>query len=239
MKQLILFEGKKIIRNKLFLVILLLALLLNAATIYNDRDKVPKHFFDARLSMYQKVRGEITQKKYDFIDDHYQGAKKIVDGGTYDTKASSSKYYTGFVFGDMNLFHEFLTGYNYDIDYNQKLSDALQIAHQNLNIYTKAEDISLNKKFIQSFENRGLGYYYNTQNMTNFLSHDFSTFLIIILLIIVLSSVFSEDIEYNYYQILYPTQGRKRLYISQIMMAVIVTLIFCILFFLEDFLIYK
>lgn len=241
MKNLIFYEIKKIMKNRLLLVVIISSLLLNVLYVYsNNKEKVSNSFTNGQKEVYEQIKGKITQEKYDFIFKNYDKTKKVVDSGEYDTSNSSDKYYTGFVFGDMNLFHELLNGYTYAIDYKQKISNAVDMAYDNLKIYNNKDDLDLNNDFINSFSNRSIGYYYETSNMTKYIFHDFSSFLIIVLLIIMLSGLFSEEIEYQYYYLLHTTKlGEKKLVFAKLYSAVLITIFLSFAFYIEDFFLFK
>ena len=234
------FEIKKIFRNKVMLVVLIFGLLLNAFAIYtNDKMNSSNQYMNGKFKVYQKIKGEITQEKYDYIFNCYTKVNDLVEKGNYETEKPDVKYFTGFVFGDRTLFKRFLKDYQYIINYNDQIGNALKLAKDNLSYYKNPEDISLNKKFIDTFTNRGVSEYYETTNMTNYLAHDFSTFMIILLLLIFVSGIFSEDMEYQYHQILYTTKlGGRQLFLARIMAAMVLTMLFCLLFYLEDFAVY-
>ena len=186
------FEIKKIFRNKVMLVVLIFGLLLNAFAIYtNDKMNSSNQYMNGKFKVYQKIKGEITQEKYDYIFNCYTKVNDLVEKGNYETEKPDVKYFTGFVFGDRTLFKRFLKDYQYIINYNDQIGNALKLAKDNLSYYKNPEDISLNKKFIDTFTNRGVSEYYETTNMTNYLAHDFSTFMIILLLLIFVSGIFS------------------------------------------------
>ena len=223
------FEIKKIFRNKVMLVVLIFGLLLNAFAIYtNDKMNSSNQYMNGKFKVYQKIKGEITQEKYDYIFNCYTKVNDLVEKGNYETEKPDVKYFTGFVFGDRTLFKRFLKDYQYIINYNDQIGNALKLAKDNLSYYKNPEDISLNKKFIDTFTNRGVSEYYETTNMTNYLAHDFSTFMIILLLLIFVSGIFSEDMEYQYHQILYTTKlGGRQLFLARIMAAMVLTMLFC------------
>lgn len=157
------FEIKKIFRNKVMLVVLIFGLLLNAFAIYtNDKMNSSNQYMNGKFKVYQKIKGEITQEKYDYIFNCYTKVNDLVEKGNYETEKPDVKYFTGFVFGDRTLFKRFLKDYQYIINYNDQIGNALKLAKDNLSYYKNPEDISLNKKFIDTFTNRGVSEYYET-----------------------------------------------------------------------------
>ena len=99
------FEIKKIFRNKVMLVVLIFGLLLNAFAIYtNDKMNSSNQYMNGKFKVYQKIKGEITQEKYDYIFNCYTKVNDLVEKGNYETEKPDVKYFTGFVFGDRTLF---------------------------------------------------------------------------------------------------------------------------------------
>lgn len=241
MRKMIGYEVKKIIKNKIMIVLIIVGLVFNAMVIHqNDFFGIDPGYLQAKAEVNRIVKGKITQEKYDVIYQSYQNCRDIVDNGNYETSSPSDQYYTGFVFGDMNLFREYLEGYEFAIHYHDQLQETIELAEANLKILKDEKDIERNKQFIQTFQQRSIARYYVTDNMTKFLSHDGSTFLIIVLLIITLSGMFAEDKEYQYDQILYTTElGHTRMFQAKLAAALLITFLLCVLFYTSDYLIYS
>lgn len=109
MIELIIAECKKIYRKKALWGLLLL---LAAADIYKVHQMHGQEMtqIDGYQEVYAKIRGKITEEKLRFVIDYYKECEEKINAG-YSTEYNQDRY-TGYDFGDYNLFPFFTKNFN-------------------------------------------------------------------------------------------------------------------------------
>lgn len=201
------YELIKIFRKKHLLVVIIIFSLVNIYKInyyfrtngavvnrYNSSEK----FSRAYWKVHNKISGDITDENINFVISKYKNAKKIVDGGNFSSEPNQPNTYSGYIFGDMNIFKDLYNWLNYFYNYGTYLDDVIVKAKDNIEFYEKRNNhfqVKNNKKIINIYGERSLPSFYDTQAYEEFLKYDFSSLLIILLLILGLTSVFSGECE--------------------------------------------
>ena len=108
--------------------------------------------------------------------------KEKVDAGNYDTDKVDPNTYSGYVFGDMNLFHDFLEEYQSFLNYQTYSEEIWQTAKENTFLYDRSSQ--MNERIMNSFQDRRITYYYNTEGFSSLYDYEFSTFLCLITILI-------------------------------------------------------
>lgn len=186
-------EYKKIWKRKSVIIVLLILCILNVYNIVrNHADKN----LDGYWTIHEKIKGPMTQEKIDFVMRHYNECQKIVESGMYEQEKPDDRYFTGYVFGD---FHE-IGVHRKEMEriflYNDTIKKVKAAALKNIDIYGKKEntyEVKRNKKITRVYGERNLTEYYDTSGFNNYLSYDFSSLLIIMLLLFALSPSFTHE----------------------------------------------
>lgn len=242
MRRIIIFEVIKLFRNRLVLVMLVLLSALNIYHIYSEYDKTvgkEKRYYTAYFEVYEDVSGAWDTETIEYVITEYEKAKAIVDTKKFSTEPDQPGTHTGYIFGDYGLFgkikKEMEALYHYDdamAEIRQKAADNAEFYQQKKNIYPA----KVNKKIENAYQNRSVAGFYDTFGLTEYLAYDFSTLLILILLIPLLSPLFAKEHEIEMYGLLKISQNFGKLSMCKLLAGVTAICIVSLIFFTEDFL---
>lgn len=237
MIELIKYEIKKIFSLKALLLFSML-LLLNGFKIYSDYSYTDSELFrNGYIKIYDQIRGQITNEKISFLTNEYLMNKEKVDAGNYDTDKVDPNTYSGYVFGDMNLFHDFLEEYQSFLNYQTYSEEIRQTAKENTLLYDSSSQ--MNERIMNSFQDRRITYYYNTEGFSSLYDYEFSTFLCLIVSLFCCILLFCSD-EENQMNFIYTTvTGKKKILIAKLFSAFLLTSFSSIIFYLEDFILFS
>ena len=244
MRRIIIFELKKLFRNRLTLIMLVILSVLNVYHIYDDYAKnvgVEKQYYNTYFEVYEDVSGEWDTATINYVTSEYEKAKAIIDAGNYSTDPNQPGTHTGYVFGDYGLFEkikkEMETLYHYDdamAEITQKAADNAAFYQQKENAYLA----KLNQKIANTYQNRNVSAFYDTFGLTEYFKYDFSMLLIMILLIPLLSPLFAKEHEIEMFNLLKLTPNFRKLSFCKLSAGTIAICIVTLIFLLEDFLMF-
>jgi hypothetical protein len=240
MKQMLHFEWKKLC-NKSILFFLVAFFVLNIVYIFsNYRAKDGSLFQQGYDKIYNEVRGSITQEKLDFIFDGYQRNAQLVNEGKYDTETIDPETYSGYVYGDMSLFQEFYEDIIRVIEYQDTTEDIYRKIEENITRSTNQGDIEYYQILQNTFQNRSIHSYYNTIGLESYITYHISTFLVLILMILGVTSVFGYENANNMYPIIETTTvGKRKLMLSKFLVCVFYTCGICVVFYGSDYIFFS
>ena len=232
------FEIKKTLGRRLIRVILLILLVLNAVNIERHH-----HIFKSdtmeqgRYELYTELRGELTDEKYTRIQDNYNAAQQILAAGKHDTTYNPERYYSGYAFGDANLWNEIkeeldrINGYEAEMN---ALADAARTANENpaLSPYYRRQ----NEQIASCYAGRSLHQLSRLQGITALSEYRFSTVLLLMMLILIAGSLYVAERENGMAEMLCTTKnGGMRTAAAKLSAALLMTVFLCVLFSIMDF----
>lgn len=242
MRRIIIFELKKLFRNRLMLVMLAMLSILNVYHIYSDYVKnvgAEKRYYTAYFDIYEDVSGSWKSETIEYVTSEYEKAKAIVDAGNFSTEPDQPGTYTGYIFGDYGLFATIMKEMEALYHYDEAMADITQKAAENAAFYQQKENAylaKLNQKIDNTYQNRSVSAFYDTFGLTQYFKYDFSTLLIMILLIPLLSPLFAKEHEIEMYGLLKLTPNFRKLSVCKLSAGAIAVCLVSLLFLLEDFL---
>lgn len=237
MIELIKYEIKKVFSPKLFLLFSIL-LFLNGIKIYSDysyTDSVTLK--NGYIKIYEQIRGQINNEKISFLSNEYLKNKRKVDMGDYNTENIDPDTYSGYVFGDMNLFYDFLQDYYSFIDYQLHAEEIIRTAEENILLYDNHSQ--MDQYIVNNFQNRKITYYYNTEGYSSLYDYEFSTFLCLLVSLFCSILLFCND-EEKQIDLIYTTPlGKKKILGIKILSAFLFSFFLSAIFYFEDFIIFS
>ena len=242
MKRIIAFEIKQIFRNKLILGIVFIFSIINIYHIYDDYAKNIKKertYYKAYFQLYHDVSGEWDTSKIEYVVSEYEKAKSIVDAGNFSTEPNQPNTYTGYIFGDYGLFEKIKNEMDTQYHYYSSMEEIAQRAADNTVFYQQKGNAYLtkvNQKIENTYQDRNISAFYDTFGLTKYLKYDFSTLLILVLIIPMLSPVFAREHEIEMYSLLKLTTNFKKLFASKLLAGAAAIFLVSFLFLVEDFL---
>ena len=195
-------EARKNILRRYTIIALILFLCLNTVKIITDYKSGEIKPVAANTSgmqagyneIYEKVKGEITEKTVSFVTSEYQRLDKLTADGTYSRKPQEGTY-SGYIFGDYYLFHSYFYPYmEYSVKYSSEMEKVLTQAEENLKFYqenkNKAETTK-NAYILDHYNGRSISEFYLYDGWESLLSYDFSDLLILLLLVLAVAPAFT------------------------------------------------
>lgn len=222
------------------LIMLLIMSILNLYNIYSDYSKNvhnEKNYYKAYFEMYDKVSGSWNKETIDYVVSEYERTKSIIDSGDFSTEPNQPNTYTGYIFGDYGLFEKIKSEMEMMYRYNDRSAEISAKAKENEDFYKLKNNQYLSKtntKIQKSFQNREIEAFYDTWGMTEYFKYDFSTLMILIIIIPLLSPVFAKEHETEMYSLLKITYNFKKLSICKMIAGAMAVFIVSILFLAMD-----
>lgn len=196
------FELKKLFARKSFIIlfaVMFVVGLVNVARYYERYHSGDKLMNDGRYRIYSVFKGELTEEKQKDIEKLYNYAIKLKNSGNFDNEYNPEKYYSGYAYGEANLFIELYSEMNRILSYGDDIirigNEAKELIENNsgMNGYL----VSLNNMISDTYSDRELSALSHNSGISEFLDYKFSVILIAMLLIIGVSSIFMADKNYG------------------------------------------
>lgn len=241
MFSLIKYELKKICKYKSFFIIILILifanfLYINASNQSTDLDS----YKVGKMRLYEKIKGQITSEKINLLNEGFNKNQLLVNEGKYSTEKKTKGTYTGYVFGDASLFKETFENYRYAINYADEIKNINNHYYENLKLLKSETEQEINKLYIETYVDRSINYYYDFTGMNKLLNYNFSSFLIIITLFLLLIPIFCDDFEQGNYQMIFPTKiGPFSCLMAKLISSLIIIVLMSFIFYFEDFLVFN
>ncbi len=245
MKRLTLFELKKLFCSPLILFMLLLFSILNFRHIYSDYQQnigSMRDYFNGHFALYEEISGAWNNDTIVYVLDEYEKAKAAVDAGNFSTQPDQPNTITGYVFGDYGLFEQIKTEMDTLYHYGDTMAQLSKKALENAEFYQKkgnAYQAKVNRKIAKTYQNRSVNAYYDTLGIQEYFRYDFSTLLILLLLLPMLSPLFAKEHETEMYGLLKLTPQYRKLSVCKLFAGMIAVTIVSIVFWCEDFLMFR
>ncbi len=237
-----LYEFRKIFTKKSAILIFILFLMLDAVkmiTVYQERIAVDP-VYSGKEKLIDEIKGPITHEKLVFVIERKQELDKIVSDQTYSTEYDENTY-TGYQFGDWNIFREVYQSLDYAYHYSDSLQSVLKKAEENKYLYpSDSYEARGSEKILNTYQGRKIPSFYDTYGYESYFSYDFSGLLILLFLLFVLSSLFSEEKESKMDSLINSSPvGKKATIKVKLCVAVIITVFIVLIFCIFDFLLFS
>ena len=163
-------------------------------------------------NLYGTVCGDLNEEKLESFRTQAKALENEVADMSYSTEYQPDKYYTGYVWGDYNLYNfDVGSEITYCITYPKESSKILDNAAENFNFYRSVGNYyEAKREFMvyNSYQGRNIPEYRATYWSKLFFNHEFSSLLCIVMLIFGGASSFSIEKESGMYQLI-TAAGRK------------------------------
>lgn len=240
--ELFLYEFRKITLKKSVIIALILFSIIDVYKIsieFNNTGRINNDYNNGYWKAYKKAEGVMNDSSLNFVIDGYKRNSEIVQSGNYDTEHKQSNTYTGFVFGDMNMFKELFDAMDYQYNYNKVIDGCVDIAEDNIGFYQSKNnqyEVLNNRKIVKTYKGRNITEFYDTDGFSKYFHYDFSSLLILCLLILGLVPVFSYEREIEMDKLLLTSKnGRQRTVLAKISAAFVFIVIVSLILFIIDF----
>ena len=240
MVMMIKYELKKVLRSKSLIAILGVLLFLNAAQIiYKVYPDCHGSLYEGKKKILAEIEGPITQENYDFLLNNYNITQQKVEAGDYQTNRIDKNTYSGYVFGDNQLFSELFEDYKNCINYSDSIKNIITIAKENKQLTTNDSWKEYNNELLKTYKQRNLSYYYDYTLINSHLNYNFSFLLSLVLIIMLTTVIFLKEKQEGtviYYKLV--RNGKKKIFLPKIIILILISGLISIIFSLETFIIY-
>ena len=232
-KQMIKYELKKIWGKQIFIIAFVLFIVFDVCKIVSQNYENDS-FSKARAELYSQVEGVWDMENIDYVVSTYQKDSDIISAGNYSTEPNQPGTVTGYIFGDFGLFSELYEKMNYMYNYGSAMEETLRRASENVDFYNSVENnfkAKESKKIISMYSGRSIPKFYDTDGAFAYISYDLSSVMIIMLIILAVSPVFTYEKETEM-QLLLRTSARGRFpliwtkILVSVLTAVVITSVF-------------
>lgn len=235
------FELKKAMGRRLIWVILAILLVLNGVNIERHH-----HIFSTdpmaqgRYELYTELRGELTDEKLALIQSYYSEAQKILSGAKHDTEYDPERYFSGFAYGDANLWNEIKEECDRIQAYQGKMKsivNAASEANQNssLALYYRRQ----NAQIATLYAGRSLHELSRLEGITALSEYRFSTVLLLLMLILIAGNLYVTERETGMSELLCSFRsGGSKTAAAKLFAVLLITGFLCTLFFVMDFILF-
>lgn len=204
--KLIYFEMKK---SWLKLPILFVLILLCVLDIYKISDNYRingrmsgeenKGLKNAYYNIYSNdLRGEITQTKINYVKDACNKYKSEVIGKNF-SKEYDENTITGYIYSDYSLFNFIIVPeLEYAVTYPNISNSISASAYENIDFFEKHNnfpDAEKNRYIYKLYQNRNINNYNLTEWTELYFKYDFSSLLVLIMLVVTLAPSFTSEYE--------------------------------------------
>lgn len=202
MRKLLIFELKK---NIFKLSILILFLCLVAVNFYKIHETVrvegkmgavvSSGETDKPEEMKAQFYGEINDKLIKKVQSYSDKMSAIIDSGNFDTKTPSDEFYTGFAYGDNNVIKEIMNEIRAAYLYPNRLYDLCNSADECIAFFEDKDkyEVRKNELMKEMYNGRKITEYRNFEAIRLFCDYEFSSLLVIIMLIFAFSATYSNE----------------------------------------------
>ncbi len=190
-------EYKKAYTGKLIIIFILVFLLLDCVNTYrNDYLFKSRQYMNiGRYELITQLEGELTDDKLTQISDKAELSRELTASGGYSMEYDKDKYYSGYEYGDAQLWIELSEKASALKEYSQRANDiALTAKHKNEKLDDEYYSRS-NQQIAERFSGREIIALYNTDGFSPFFGVRFSSVLMIFLLMIGTCMSFTSDRE--------------------------------------------
>lgn len=190
-------EYKKAYTGKLIIIFILVFLLLDCVNTYrNDYLFKSREYMNiGRYELITQLEGELTEEKLSQINDKANISMDLTASGGYSSEYDKDKYYSGYEYGDAQLWCELSEKASALKEYSKKADDIALAANQKGAELDDEYYSKLNVQIAKSFSNREINSLYNTDGFSPAFGVRFSSVLMIFLLMIGTCLSFTADRE--------------------------------------------
>lgn len=234
------YEIRKVLGSKAIILLVIIMLVLNIVQImYKIYPENHGSLYEGKQKILNKIEGYITQDKYNFLVNGYNDTQQKVDQGDYETDKLDKSTYSGYVFGDNQIFSELLEDYKNCINYHDNIDNIIQIANENIKLTNNDEWKKYNNNLLKIYTTRNLSCYYDYTLMSDYINHEFSFLLTLVVVMMISITIFlkeSQDGTMIYFKVI--RNGRKRIFWPKVFTLIIFSFGISILFSIENYIIY-
>lgn len=242
MGQIVRFEWLKMKKKKYIWVLLCILIAINSYHIF----QLSKHrstLDEGQRRLERRIEGKITDEKISFVTSRYKKYLKIVQEGTFSKEGNQKGTYTGYIMGDYNAFEGYYDTLKKLYEYREKAGNICQQAKDNAYFYEERNnryEMERNLKIYHAFHGREITEYYDQEDTQAYLEYDFSTLLMVIMVLVSISGIWIYEKEHDMLVLMKCSQmPMSRIVIGKFLCMSFMGLLFVALFSVNDYICYS
>ena len=236
-------ELRKILLNKLTVYMFVICFLINGCVIAKKPDSI-RGFYNNKQAydkMYEKLSGEVTKEKSDYITKKYNELYTKFMSNSF-SQEYNAELLTGYEKYDYLIYAEMYRKYRYIEGYEASLENVRMIAKENQDYYEKTGQsgfLKYNQSIEKKYTDRTISNFYETKNYKYYLNYSFSNLCILFVLIIALKGVFCSERENRMSTLLLTSRyGKTKAFRGKVLASLLTAAGVTGLFLLEDFIVF-
>lgn len=238
MKALIIGELKKVFTQKFVIILGVILLIVNVFSAYYKVVQYSDFWFMKKIiaPIYEMADGKIEQYSEQKLYEYLEEIQNAFDNGlkvhTFSQNKETELYLIKNVIENYNTFKSYSNIISGLKNRTQLQAKALEGKG---NIYLER----LNKKIDDTYHEREITRFYNRGNLNPALSYDFSSVIVLLLVVLACSSSFASEQESGMGNLLLSSiNGRKKLAYAKNFSCVVFTIFTGVVFYLTDFIVF-
>ncbi len=238
MGQIVRFEWLKMKRKRYIWNLLCILIVINSYHIFQISQS-GKTMMEGHEKIERQVEGKITDEKISFVTAHYKKYLKMVQEGTFSKEGNQKGTYTGYIMGDYNEFEVYYNTLKDLYEYQERARKICEQAKDNAYFYAKRNntyEMERNLKIYHSFHGRKITDYYEREDTQNYLEYDFSTLLMVIMVLISISGIWIYEKEHDMLVLMNCSEMPMTIIIiGKFLCMLLMGLLFTVVFAVDDY----
>lgn len=248
MVRLFFFEFRKHFMKKSLVIAIICFSLLNIAKIYSEYHEKSLLSSSANPEwqelywneIYEQFKGVMTDKKIERLMSIYKPLEQQTADKTASTETNNPNTFTGNLYNDHLFFKwNFVDPMEYSYMYKQYANDVVKNAKENVSFFEllgNDYEYKKNKIILNRFQGRSIDSFSYTEMFQYYIHYDFSAFLVILICLYALMSVFVTEKETEMNVLLLTTKaGGKKTILAKLFSASVFVIAVSFWFGLIDF----
>lgn len=234
------FEFKKSFRKPFVIIAIFVCTLVDLAGIYFTCQGYKRWTLEEDFNKICQTElcGNITNDKIDFVIKEDRRLTDLISDQSFSREFDPNTY-TGYTFQDWMLFHDnIMPRMKYAVDYPYLMDDLLKRANENIHFYkTNQNDFEVRKnlQIVSFYSNRSIPEFQSLIGVKYFLYYDFSSILVLLLCLLLISPIFVSEKENKMTQLL-PSfvMGRRKIVNIKLIYSILVVFLLNVWFLIVD-----
>ena len=236
------YELKKYILKPSLLICIIVLVLLNFVKVFElyyytggGRAVLSGNAVQGTDILYDKYSGKITDEKINGLKTELANAEQMLkEYGIIEEPIEGT--YCGYPYGDVNLFKDLISSYEYAILYSNKSAEITENARANAEFYSDKSryEYRLSKLYEDCYKGRSLDGYYQSEGHKAIFDYKFSALLSMFIIVLAISPIVSKEYVIGYNKLISSSGKRGSVMLAKLTAAAIFTFAVTLILFVSD-----
>lgn len=236
------YELKKYILKPSLLICIIVLILLNFVKVFElyyytggGRAVLSGNAVQGTDILYDKYSGKITDEKINGLKTELANAEQMLkEYGIIEEPIEGT--YCGYPYGDVNLFKDLISSYEYAILYSNKSAEITENARANAEFYSDKSryEYRLSKLYEDCYKGRSLDGFYQSEGHKAIFDYKFSALLSMFIIVLAISPIVSKEYVIGYNKLISSSGKRGSVMLAKLTAAAIFTFAVTLILFASD-----